>query len=338
MGAAGGLTGAGTDPDTDTESATVSERSMTRLWLLNFDADEELARPAGYTPSRAMTERAAALSARVGPLLGPGDLLLGEGVRAAGRAGRAFCPTPRAIRALERAGATAPPAPPLEVLRRVNHRRFCAELGQTLPGARYVETIEALERAIIEFSPTGQWLLKRPFGFAGRGRRKVAAGALEPGSGAEGAPTWRARPGAPSVARATRAWVMASLASGGGLQVEPWVERRGDLCMHGFIAQRGTIALGEACAQSCDEHGAWLETRRAAAGELDPVERQALLEAAREAGEALAEAGYFGPFGVDAFRWVDEAGGVRLNARCEINARYTMGWAVGMGDLRPDLE
>jgi hypothetical protein len=54
--------------------------------------------------------------------------------------------------------------------------------------------------------------------------------------------------------------------------------------------------------------------------------------------QALLEAGYFGPFGIDAFRWVDRAGVERFNPRCEINARYSMGWAVGMGSRRPDLD
>ena len=27
-----------------------------------------------------------------------------------------------------------------------------------------------------------------------------------------------------------------------------------------------------------------------------------------------------------------------MNPRSEINARYSMGWGVGMGDCRPDLD
>ncbi len=53
-------------------------------------------------------------------------------------------------------------------------------------------------------------------------------------------------------------------------------------------------------------------------------------------GRALHEAGYFGAFGVDAFTWTDGAT-TSLRTRCEINARYSMGWATGMGPARPDL-
>jgi hypothetical protein len=38
---------------------------------------------------------------------------------------------------------------------------------------------------------------------------------------------------------------------------------------------------------------------------------------------ALREAGYRGPFGIDAFRWRDAAGAVHLHPLCEINARLT---------------
>jgi hypothetical protein len=46
--------------------------------------------------------------------------------------------------------------------------------------------------------------------------------------------------------------------------------------------------------------------------------------------EALHRVGYFGPLGVDAYRYVDAKGLTRWNPCGELNARYTMGYAVGM--------
>jgi hypothetical protein len=40
--------------------------------------------------------------------------------------------------------------------------------------------------------------------------------------------------------------------------------------------------------------------------------------------EVLRDAGYFGPFGIDAYRWRDGATQY-FNPRSEINARYSMG-------------
>ncbi|EYF04906.1 hypothetical protein [Chondromyces apiculatus] len=305
-----------------------------RAWLLNLDADEELARPAGYTPNRAVLTRSRALAAQVGPLLGPDDVLIwpDEPPPAAlpdgsptslplpPLPGHAWCPTPRALRALRDAGTVPAPAPPLEVIRCVNHRRFCAALGQPLPGACFADTVEEITRTVASPSPTGLWLLKRPFGFAGRGRLRIPAGPLD---------------------ASALSWISASLAPdgrhGGGLQVEPWMVRCGDFSQHGHLTPAGALVLGAPCVQRCDERGTWLATARAAPADLAPDEARALHEAATTTGEALAAAGYFGPFGIDAFRFRDAAGEVRWNPRCEINARYTMGWATGMGAVRPDL-
>lgn len=305
--------------------------ARTSVWFLNFDADEELASPAGYTPRRAVIDRFAGLAEEVRGLLGPGDSVLPEagatgvfGHVGAGVLGRAFCPTPRARRALAKAGAILLPAPPLEVLRAVNHRRFSADLGQTLPGARFVRSIEELEEVIAGSSPTGRFLAKRPFGFAGRGRRVLQA--IVPNAGRIGAED----PAQP--------FLEASLRTGEGLQVEPLVERAGDFGLHGFVARSGEVTFGAVTRQVCDASGAWKGSLRADPGDLSAEERRALeVEADRAAG-ALRAAGYFGPFGIDAFRWIDESGRARWNPRCEINARYSMGWPVGMGSLRPDLE
>jgi hypothetical protein len=292
-----------------------------RAWVLNLDADAELEGSGSYTRSHAMTALIERRRPSARGLLGPSDVVveeLDDEQAASGRfIGCAFCPTPRSLEALRRRGIERPPAPSLAVLRSVNHRRFCAQLGILLPGAQYVDTIEECERAIARFSPTGLWLLKRPFGFAGRGRRRVARGRLDPSA---------------------RAFVIASLRRGEGLQVEPWVERRGDFAWHGHLSRDGHLVLGDPTEQRCDEHGAWVATTCAAKGALSSNERALLASAVEETGHACRAAGYFGPFGVDAFRWVDERGRLNFHPRSEINARYSMGWATGMGARRPDLD
>jgi hypothetical protein len=287
-----------------------------RVWILNLDAETELADPSAHTPSRAVAERSRALHDRLEGLLPPGDEVLSPGAREPvdARPGRAWCPTPRALAALARAGAIPPAAPPLAVLRRVNHRRFCAELGQTLEGARLVGSRVELGETLA--SRPGPWLLQRPLGFAGRGRLRLA--------------------GPPS--EAEERWIAASFAAGDVLQVEPYVERLGDHGLHGHLSAAGTLVLGEPTVQRCAPTGAWEGSERAPVGSLDARETDALVAAAEEAAGALREAGYFGPFGIDAFRYRWARGEVRFNPRCEINARYSMGWAVGMGNRRPDLE
>jgi hypothetical protein len=284
-------------------------------WILNLDAEYELEALDAHTSSARTMARIPALLDALAPLLGPDGIVLGETDRVTGSyAGRAWCPTPSARLRLERAGAVPVDSPEIAVLRRVNHRRFSAELGQSLPGARYVYAMGDLASTIAGPTPSGHWLLKRPFGFAGRGRRRVAAGALEP---------------------AAESWVLAALRSGEGLQVEPWVERRGDFALHGYLAADGTLTLGEPTSQECDASGSWRATTMAVG--MSPDEITSLRSSAIAAGEALARAGYFGPFGVDAFRW-KHGDTVLFNARSEINARYSMGWATGMAMRRVDLD
>ncbi len=282
-------------------------------WVLNFDAEEELASPvARKTASAAMTARLASMADRVVGLVAPADLIVRDGVDARGCAGRAWCPTPSALSRLAHAGAETPNAPSLAILRRANDRAFSAALGQTLPGAATATALEEVEQLVAIGS--GDWLLKRAFGFAGRGRRKVHPGIL---------------------IEADARWVEASFREG-ALQVEPWVERLADFALHGYVDQRGSLRLGEPTTQRCDAYGAWQSSELARDDELDGDERGALIREATATADALRAIGYFGPFGVDAYRWRDtETSTARFNPRSEINARYSMGWGVGMRGWRP---
>jgi hypothetical protein len=270
-------------------------------WVLNLDAELELARPS-YQPKVRVLSQLARYGADSRALLGPGDVLLEPETRPEGPLiGRAWCPTPRALAAFAAAGIEAEPHPTLAVLRQVNHRLFAHELGGGLPDQHYV-----LERGAVEaiLSRGGQWMLKRPLTLAGRGQLR----AFRELSAKE----W--------------SWVDASLAHD-GLIVEPLVTPTLELSQHGFVWPNGTFELGRACVQEVTHRGVFRGIRLAA-GELGVDEIRALAATSERVAAALAGAGYFGPFGVDAYRY--ERGGT--SGFCplgEINARYTMGFAVG---------
>ncbi|MCW5838240.1 MAG: hypothetical protein KIS78_37960 [Labilithrix sp.] len=279
-------------------------------WVLNLDADLELARH-GYAPSAAvraaMAPRVEALAAS---LLGPEDVRIDDGAppgSAAGLVGRAFCPTPRAVALLIRAGALPAPHPGVEVLREVNGRAFSASLGPTLPGAVFARDLDAALRAL-DASPSvaAQWRVKRAFGMAGRGQRPIAPGVATD---------------------ADRAFLRKAIAAEGGVMIEPDVAIVRELGVHGVVAGDGAYRLGRLVAQECDAHGQWL--RSAPAEDVDLALRAALTSEGGRVARALIAAGYWGPFGVDAFLYRDLAGAVRLQPRSEINARYSMGFAVG---------
>ncbi len=285
-----------------------------RAWLLNLDAEDELEGARPYPGPFAAIIRRPALLASLASLVPAGDLVLTRSsprAAALGRVGVAWSMTTRAREALVEAGAEPAPAPAVHVLTRVASRALHAEIGLPFPGSVFTKSADVALALLRSESASGWWLARRAFGFAGRGRRLVPSGA-------------------PSAADA--AFVARAVALGGVL-VEPKVEVLADHGLHGFLSRDGGIVLGQPIANVVDRAGVWREARRADGSELTVSERQAMEAEARRAGAGLAAAGYFGPFGIDAFR---HAGG--FCPRCEINARYSMGWGIGMGDRRPDLD
>jgi len=284
-------------------------------WVLNLDADLELALPHGYTPRRAVLEAMkpyVALLAR--SLFGPEDRLVDDSFAAlpanerATYTGRAFCPTPRAIAALRRAGVEPEPHPGVEVLRRVNSRAFSASLGQTLPGASFVTNVETARAVLAESPPIGAgWRVKRNFGMTGRGQRLVA-GAPDPGD---------------------LAFLAAGLAEG-GVQIEPNLSIEAELGIHGMIDVDFVATLGVVVRQLCDARGAWLATERITSPTQHDLEIAAAVRTeAQRVSVALAAAGYHGPFGIDAYVYRSERGTLDIQLRSEINARYSMGFGIG---------
>lgn len=275
---------------------------MAFAWVLNLDAELELGRP-GYVQSIKVAEQLARYAASAHALFGPGDVEVRPGdILPCARVGRAWCPTPAALAALRAAGAEPEPSPPASVLRAANHRRFSFALGGGPEGSVYVEDRAELERAI---STRRDWLLKRPLGFAGRGQLYVR-GTLQPNQ---------------------QSWIDASLRDD-GLLVEPLLQPNREFGLHGFIRRDGRFGIGRPCVQEIGPRGVWKRTRLAAPAELEPEERAELVSRAEAVAEALVRLGYFGPFGIDAYRYSD--GAARgFCALSEINARYTMGFATG---------
>lgn len=291
-------------------------------WVLNLDAEDELARGGAHTPTDVMKARIEGLLPRLRGLIRPQDVVLWPGSAPVeqGLWGRAWCPTRWARTQLEHAGLRVPRAPSVEVLRRVNHRRFAHELGQALPSAGWAANAEQLTSllaatdALRQVSVEGSWLIKRPLGYAGRGRKKLRSGAHT---------------------EADQAWLDASLRDGDGLQVEPLVARELDCALHGWLAEDGRCTFGQPTIQHLDDTGAWQSTELAPPGALTAAEFSSLTREAHRTADALHAEGYFGPFGLDAFRWRAPDGQLHFQPRSEVNARYSMGWATGMGDFRP---
>jgi hypothetical protein len=274
-------------------------------WVLNLDAELELAPTrSSYVPRSKLTAQLAEYGHDSRALLGPDDILVGSGSNnPEGLIGRAWCPTPRALSALAAAGIVPEPHPDAAVLRRVNHRLFAHELGGGLAQQRYFSErapIEALLRRAER-----PWLLKRPLAFAGRGQMRFYGPITDK--------QW--------------SWLAVSLEQDGVI-VEPLVSPQLELSLHGFVWQGGRFELGRICVQRVTERGVFRGVRLAEAGELAQAESEALLAQGERVAQALHGAGYFGPFGLDAYRYAAD-GQLGFCALSEINARYTMGFITG---------
>lgn len=215
-------------------------------------------------------------------------------------------------RRLDPRGIAIPAA--LATARAVNDRRFASALAARAnlapPGAATITSLEELRRHLAaggaDASPTAQWICKAPLSAAGRDR------ALGQGPIIEG-----------ELERAL-ARLLARFAA---LTFEPWLERTCDL---------GVCAVVRADAASPvvqrPPHTLLTTPRGGFCGiaqtppPLTAAQRALLTATVEAAGRALRDAGYLGPFNVDAFLHRDRGGAVHLRPLCEINARLSFGW------------
>lgn len=293
-----------------------------RAWVLNLDAEHELCAAKNYAPTLPLKAIVTRESRRLlGALVGPNDVVVSEEMladggeaaeRARGLVGMAWSPTPRALAHLRAAGARPVEAPTLEVLRAVNARDFAARLREPLAKSSFAKHVAgSIEIALEQLArpvPDG-WLVRRTFGAAGRGRRRIAAGLPDAGE---------------------RAWLEASLRIG-PLVIEPWVTVTREYTRSAWVQKDGATIISPPCFQATDENGAWTHTERAERGAVSHQDDARLEETVEIVGRALAHSGYFGAFGIDAYRHrVPGSLETVLNPLSEINARFTMDWATAM--------
>jgi hypothetical protein len=280
-------------------------------WVLNLDAEAELTRPLGYNPTARTRSSVALFRPRVTGLLQEHDAILPDDPLPRplfkGYQGRAWCPTPRALRLLTRSGATVPEAPTLACLQNVCSRRFNASLGQHLSGATYVTELDAALALVERFRATGGCVLKREYGFTGRGQRRITTDPIAD----------------------DHKWILQALKLG-GLQIEPKLELEAEYALHGFISRAHGVHFGVLTGQRTDKQGSWVESYRVPPAELDRDIERELQSSTERVCAALQAADYFGPFGIDGFVYRDSHGMRQLNPKSDVNARYTMGFPVGM--------
>jgi len=227
---------------------------------------------------------------------------------------------------------------PAEVVRRVHDKAFALEVArgarlvpdalegcsavlepsELLPAEAGVRALEARAAAFPAWARE-RLTLKPRLGSSGRGRVACKAGEID----------------APAVRGA-----LPRLAARGGLVLEPWLRRHLDLSANLWVSAGAEVRLLGTARQLLTRAGVY----RGQAGLVDSRGRvssgsdddEALREAAATAALAAADVGYWGPLGIDAFRFEGPGGELALRPLVEINARFTVG-AVVLGLLRRHL-
>lgn len=299
------------------------------LLIANLDAEEHLTETASETRARRRT-LPASVRRTIAPLAllmrvfarSDDDLLwLPEGVAPNCLAPRTDLPTPRlvtgALERLDHAGPVLAWADTGPVGRRVLSRRFAFELAETgtiprLPGACLVASVREIETAVAGGPPSGAvgWVAKALYGASGR-HRLVHHGWT--------APDAAVRPHLDSLFRRS-----------GELLFEPWMDRVGDFGSVGVVCGNdgGRVEVLGLHRLAVDARGAFRGIDLDGAGALAADEQTALLDVSRTAGHALAQAGYEGPFGVDAWRYGLPDGSFGFHPAGEVNARITFGYVA----------
>ncbi len=200
------------------------------------------------------------------------------------------------------------PTPSPAVVATVHHRAFCLqiaeEIGCALPGARMVESLADLDRALRTAPPA--WVVKAPLSASGRSR-------------------YIERNGRALTDPKARRTVERLFERHGPLLFEPWMERMVDFGVSALLGPE--LRIVGIHGQKVDRKGQFAEIDLHP--DLSNQDRDLLRRTVEAVAEKLLDAGYVGPFGIDAWRY-RTAAGTALHPLGEINARMTFGlvaWA-----------
>jgi len=206
-----------------------------------------------------------------------------------------------------RAGLTID-APPLEVVRAANSRKYSAEwesrLGRALPGAATCTSLIDLQHRLIDLRGE-RWVLKSEFSHAARERILGDGETLTPEAAA---------------------WAGKRFARDGALFLEPWVERVAEVGIQWTIdaAQPGSPILEGVTELLTHPDGRYFGSRFAGMTRENESWIGEATEATRRIAVELGERGYYGPLGIDAMLY-RRHGKLAVRPVQDINARWTMG-------------
>ena len=193
--------------------------------------------------------------------------------------------------------------PPLDVVRRVNGRRFAATLEKELFDCDEIlgvfEAPDKIEACISSRPPEEQWLLKSEHGNAGLGNRRLRA---------------------PGLSQSDREVMRRLLAEDVCVLVEKWRNRVLDIATVFELGSDGTVKDLFAYEVVNTADGAYIGSIFDQASEIVEPWLPAVTDVALKVAQRLAQEGYFGSVCLDHFIW-SEGGEHHLRPLADLNAR-----------------
>lgn len=200
--------------------------------------------------------------------------------------------------------------PDLSVVRDVNNRKFCNDLGTEfelgVPGSSFFSTLEEFSlqsKVLKEFYPL---VVKPAFGGSGFGLIVVQS---------------------PDHTDAELEKIK-TYCDHGGAVLEPWCNRKYDLSTNFDILPDGSVTPFRYQRLFSNEYGAFFGIYLAPADHLLDKWKDKLARSAAIIAGQLKRAHYYGPAGLDSFVYTDRSGRESLAAVIEINARHVMSYVA----------
>jgi hypothetical protein len=211
------------------------------------------------------------------------------------------------------------PHPPLDVVRRVNGRRFAAMIERELFDVDEVvgtfESLQELEELVASRHSQEEWLIKSEHGNAGLGNRRLRSRSLE---------------------ESEQEVVRRLLSEDVCVLLERWRHRVVDISSV-FTVHEGSVEDLHLYEVVNTADGAYIGSFFGGSDERIEPWRPFLVDIASKVAQKLADEGYFGPVCLDHFVWSDGAElhlrpVADLNARLQVSAPILHLWRSWSGD------
>jgi len=302
---------------------------MQRVWVINPDAEQELLhhrlRPGSpYQAPASLYKATHDMSHKFRHLTEQDALIMADYSRGATlcdappREVSCWCPTANLRQLVERCWGLTLRAPSMDVLAQCNDKLLVSTFTSCLEERAPVQSVAELDALILErrwgsgdaqSKSVGDGAratvrLKRRFGQAGRGQRRVNE----------------------FLSADDRRFIKDSQ-KWGGLIVEPELDVVNNLSIHGVVSPAGLLT-GAPCSFQTDRFSSPNSTL-VVVDESSSSRTDELRRVAEDVAATLEHLGYFGPFGLDFI--VTQAGRLAL---VDINARFTLGFSTGLGRQR----